>query len=159
MKSFKLLLTTLILLSVQLIFSQNTEVSQELKVESITFPGRDYSITSTSRQQIVATNDLLTYAGGHIVLIPSTLSSTNRGVQINDPETFETFFYAHPDTKSIGIGIGGDDPKAKLHIKGGQVYIEDPNEGVILKSTGGFCFKITVDDTGVLTTTPVSPCP
>ena len=57
------------------------------------------------------------------------------------------------------IGIGNDsDPAAKLHVTDGDVYMENSATGVILKSAGGNCYRITVGDTGTLSTVSVT-CP
>lgn len=56
------------------------------------------------------------------------------------------------------VGIGTIDPKTKLNIKGGDVYLEDSGTGVILKSANGNCWKVTVDNFGALQTVQIS-CP
>ncbi len=51
--------------------------------------------------------------------------------------------------KSDGkIGIGTADPKSQLQVKGGDIYLEDVNAGVIMKSPNGNCWKLTVDNSG-----------
>jgi uncharacterized protein len=55
-------------------------------------------------------------------------------------------------------GIGTVAPNAKLHVKNGDVYVENINAGVILKSPDGNCWRITVGNTGLLTATSVT-CP
>ncbi|MBN1597445.1 MAG: hypothetical protein JW894_04080 [Bacteroidales bacterium] len=56
------------------------------------------------------------------------------------------------------VGIGTTDPAAKLQVNDGDVYVETIGSGVILKSPDGNCWKITVNNSGALTTTPVT-CP
>ena len=46
------------------------------------------------------------------------------------------------------IGIGVDDPNSKLQISGGDIYIEDINNGVIMKSPNGQCWRMTVSNSG-----------
>jgi len=46
----------------------------------------------------------------------------------------------------------------ELETEIGDIYVGNSCNGVILKSPGGQCFRITVDDKGVLTTNPVI-CP
>ncbi len=56
------------------------------------------------------------------------------------------------------VGIGTKDPKAKLQISDGDVYIEDVNKGIIMKSPDGQCWRVTVENGGGLTSTSVT-CP
>jgi hypothetical protein len=56
------------------------------------------------------------------------------------------------------LGIGTLEPKTKLHVEGGKIYVEANGQGVILKSFEGTCFELTVTNTGALTTTAVA-CP
>ncbi|WP_298352388.1 hypothetical protein [Runella sp.] len=46
------------------------------------------------------------------------------------------------------VGIGTQQPKLKLQVTEGDVYIENPNRGIILKSPNGGCWRVTIDDTG-----------
>ncbi|MFD1315890.1 hypothetical protein [Namhaeicola litoreus] len=46
------------------------------------------------------------------------------------------------------IGIGTIDPKSQLQVTGGDVYIENVNSGVIMKSPDGNCWRMTVDNSG-----------
>ena len=56
------------------------------------------------------------------------------------------------------VGFGEEDPAAKVHVQNGDVYVEGSANGVILDGGGGSCYKIQVDASGTLTTTPVN-CP
>jgi hypothetical protein len=62
---------------------------------------------------------------------------------------------ATADTK---VGIGTTRPNAKLQVTGGDVFVDTVGTGLILKSSRDSCFRVTVDDFGVLKTTAVS-CP
>ena len=59
---------------------------------------------------------------------------------------------------SVSVGIGTSEPKTKLHLTGGKIYVEANGQGVILKSPAGGCFELTVTDVGALTTAVVA-CP
>ncbi|NOX45842.1 MAG: T9SS type A sorting domain-containing protein [Chlorobi bacterium] len=48
------------------------------------------------------------------------------------------------------IGIGTDNPRAKLHIADGDVFIEDINSGIIMKSPNGQCWRGKIDNSGSL---------
>lgn len=56
------------------------------------------------------------------------------------------------------VGVGTQNPKAKLQVAQGDVSLETVGTGVVLKSPNGNCWKITVSNTGVLTSVAV-PCP
>jgi len=60
-----------------------------------------------------------------------------------------TFRDEHMRINEFGnIGIGTSQPNSKLQIKNGDIYIEDINSGVIMKSPNGNCWRLTVDDSG-----------
>ena len=56
------------------------------------------------------------------------------------------------------IGIGTTDPKSKLQVENGDVYISDLASGVIMKSPNGSCWRMTVSNSGVPVFTAIS-CP
>lgn len=55
------------------------------------------------------------------------------------------------------VGIGTAEPRAKLHIQGGNIFIAQPNS-LVITSQNGACWFITVNNSGVLSTISVS-CP
>ncbi len=46
------------------------------------------------------------------------------------------------------VGIGTANPRSKIQVTNGDVYVENPNRGIILKSPNGSCWRVTIDDTG-----------
>ena len=48
------------------------------------------------------------------------------------------------------VGIGTNEPLAKLHVADGDIYISDINRGLIMKSPDGNCWKGTLNNQGVL---------
>lgn len=56
------------------------------------------------------------------------------------------------------VGIGESEPKAKLQISDGDVYIENINNGVIMKSPNGQCWRYTPDNSGQLIPASIA-CP
>ncbi len=55
------------------------------------------------------------------------------------------------------VGIGTDNPNAKLQVVGGSVYISNPNS-LIITSPNGACWFMTVNNAGALSTISVA-CP
>lgn len=53
------------------------------------------------------------------------------------------------------LGIGTDDPQAKVHVKEGDIFIEDIDHGIVMKSPNGSCWRGTVTDDGQLQFTQV----
>ncbi len=48
------------------------------------------------------------------------------------------------------IGVGTFTPAAKIHVKDGDIFIEDINHGIIMKSPDGNCWRGTLDNSGQL---------
>jgi hypothetical protein len=71
---------------------------------------------------------------------PLTIGGLNNNVGIGDPLSFPTI------------------PKSALHIKKGDVYIDENTSGVILKSPNGNCWRVTIDNMGNMVRTAIS-CP
>jgi hypothetical protein len=52
--------------------------------------------------------------------------------------------------KEGDVGIGTDDPKTRLQVADGDIYISDISKGVIMKSPNGQCWRMTVTNGGEL---------
>ena len=49
------------------------------------------------------------------------------------------------------VGIGTTDPNSKVHLKDGDLYIDNSaGSAIILKSPNGTCYSVTVSNTGTL---------
>ena len=57
-----------------------------------------------------------------------------------------------------GLGFGTENPKAKIEVADGDIYVSDPSKGIILKSPNGNCWRVTIDNTGNFIRTAIS-CP
>jgi hypothetical protein len=105
-----------------------------------------------------------------MVLGGSANTETNEGVGIgnfgiaNDNTTSLNTTYpiivTTDDKVGIGMKSGGTDnqPKSQLHVKNGDVYIDNITAGVIMKSPNGQCWRMTVSNTGTPVFTSIS-CP
>ncbi|MFN8343734.1 MAG: LamG domain-containing protein [Spirosomataceae bacterium] len=56
------------------------------------------------------------------------------------------------------VGIGTTAPKAKVQVTDGDVFIDNSNRGIILKSPNGTCWRVTIDDSGNFVRTSIA-CP
>lgn len=56
------------------------------------------------------------------------------------------------------LGLGTTEPKAKIHVAHGDVFMENKNNGIIMKSPNGQCWRLRVNDSGGLYSTAIV-CP
>jgi hypothetical protein len=56
------------------------------------------------------------------------------------------------------VGVGTKTPKTKLQITNGDVYVENPDKGIILKSPNGSCWRVTIANDGNFVRTSIV-CP
>jgi len=57
------------------------------------------------------------------------------------------------------LGIGTEQPATKLEITAGDVYINDLEKGIIMKSPDGKCWRGTLNNSGSLNFTLLESCP
>ncbi len=48
------------------------------------------------------------------------------------------------------LGVDTENPIAKVHIKNGDIFIEDIDRGIVMKSPDGSCWRGTLDNSGML---------
>ena len=95
---------------------------------------------------------------GDLNIQSGSSSSVGNGINFrcaSPTGTFKFFIggYAPVDLEMIlddngNLGIGNDEPKSKLQVSQGDIYIEDINKGVIMKSPNGACWRMTITDMG-----------
>lgn len=51
-------------------------------------------------------------------------------------------------TETGNVGIGTRTPRTKLQVSDGDIYIEDINKGLIMKSPNGNCWRMTISNSG-----------
>ena len=77
----------------------------------------------------------------------------------------QSFNYANGTARNLvlqnnggNVGISQNDPKAKVHVSGGDVYIDNSTNGVIMKSADGNCWRMTISNAGAAVITSIT-CP
>jgi hypothetical protein len=64
-----------------------------------------------------------------------------------------------PNFDGIGkVGIGTSSPKARLQIADGDIFIQDINKGIIMKSPDGSCWRGTMNNSGLLEFVKLDDC-
>jgi uncharacterized protein len=67
--------------------------------------------------------------------------------------------YQNPLSSDVGnVGISTTSPLSKLHVNQGDIYVESIGNGMILRSPDGSCWRMTVSNTGVVSSVAVD-CP
>jgi len=69
--------------------------------------------------------------------------------RIQNDKTFAGYFRGR-GYFSDNLGIGTDSPKTKVEVAEGDVYISNIDNGIIMKSPDGGCWKGTLDNSGNL---------
>ncbi|MFH2141605.1 MAG: hypothetical protein ABIJ97_04225 [Bacteroidota bacterium] len=114
------------------------DVNGYFRVNSISFPGRDYRIECGSRQEIYAANDLVEYVSGNRNIITGVSGGANNDFFISSVLEGTKFFTAEGTSQSIGIGTIA--PSAQLHTTGTvrfQNYPSGANGAIVRTDVSG----------------------
>ena len=70
-----------------------------------------------------------------------------------------SIFGVNGASANVDVGIGISEPKAQLHVQGGNIYVGQGGQGIILKSPDGSqCRLLTIDNSGGIVLTAIT-CP
>jgi len=87
-------------------------------------------------------------------VIPSTSNTYKIGVAAGDWQSINnTIFF-----NSSNVGIGANSPTAKLQVNNGDIYVDTAARGLILRDSGGSCWRLTVNSSGTVSTASLT-CP
>jgi hypothetical protein len=112
------------------------------------------------------TGSTFTHTSSSFTAIPdfdnfSVIASNGKGFAVYTTKPYSSIrFYTNIDDNGIiermritgngNVGIGTKEPKAKVEIADGDIFISDINKGIIMKSSDGQCWKGTLDNSGTL---------
>jgi len=123
---------------------------------------------ANSSQSIAIGRFVETNATGSIVIGSSTdispmINNKNNSLMIGFNSSEPTLFVSESEPavnyNGIGkVGIGTTDPKARLQIADGDIFIQDIDKGIIMKSPDGNCWRGTVNNSGQLEFVKLSDC-
>lgn len=106
-----------------------------------------------------------TNASGAIAFGSSTstgpmINGINNSLMIGFNSTKPTFFVGpSPSYTGIGnVGIGTTNPIARLQIAEGDIFIQDINKGIIMKSPDGNCWRGTLNNSGQIEFVKLADC-
>lgn len=123
---------------------------------------------ANSSQSIAIGRFVETNATGAIVIGSATdispmINSKNSSLMIGFNSSEPTLFVSESEPainfNGIGkVGIGTTDPKARLQIADGDIFIQDINKGIIMKSPDGSCWRGTMNNSGQLEFVKLTDC-
>ena len=62
------------------------------------------------------------------------------------------------DVINSKIGINTSEPHSALQLENGDIYIKEASRGIIIQTHQGLCFRLSIDENGVMRTTQIR-CP
>ena len=135
--------------SINFLTIKGQTIPKDVLTGGISFYGNDSTFTDPHVKLNVVTTEAHT--------------ATNRGAQFGIWTTPNGSKEVGSDPQFVvdhngNIGIGTNQPEAKLEVTNGDVYVTDTNKGIILTAPDGSCYRVTVANDGNLVSTLIT-CP
>jgi environmental stress-induced protein Ves len=112
------------------------------------------AVTSENAQTLIGSQ-----TNGASAVTNATAIGANASVTQSNSLVLGSINTVNGATASTNVGIGTTAPNATLHVAGGDAAITTQGNGVILRATDGAnCYRVTVNDLGILGTAVVA-CP
>lgn len=104
-----------------------------------------------------AMNSMVIGSGSSSCILKNNIPNS---LMIGFYSTIPTLFIGmSASTNGIGkVGIGTTNPVARLQVADGDIFIQDINKGIIMKSPDGSCWRGTVNDSGQLNFEKLDDC-
>ena len=106
---------------------------------------------------------------GYLTLLSGSNSTAGRGINLVAQRSGANirFYLGGIQASDIGmvlesngnLGVGESNPRTKVHVTNGDIYIDDTTSGIIMKSPNNNCWRVTIDNTGAMVSTPLISCP
>ncbi|MEK7508080.1 MAG: prepilin-type N-terminal cleavage/methylation domain-containing protein [Patescibacteria group bacterium] len=88
-------------------------------------------------------------------VIPSSTATYNLGLSSQAWNSINGLIYF----SGTNVGVGVSSPNSKFQVRGGDVYVDTANSGLVLKAPNGTsCYRVTITNGGALATSSIS-CP
>ncbi|MBN1416861.1 MAG: T9SS type A sorting domain-containing protein [Bacteroidales bacterium] len=126
-----------------IIFAQNNEEVMRVSTEGNVGVGINIPSYKLDIAGLINTSEGIRFPDGTI----QTTAPPSTYWQTDDSGTIYTW---------DKVGIGTSEPKAKVEIADGDIYISNINKGIIMKSPDGQCWRGTLDNSGSLNFVPVN---
>lgn len=88
------------------------------------------------------------------------VNNISNSIMIGSGSNKPTIFISEAENlNGVGkVGIGTTEPVARLQVAGGDIFIENINRGIIMKSPDGNCWRGTLNNEGQLTFSQLPDC-